>query len=133
MARVLGIGGVFFKSSDPQALQSWYQTHLGIEPAGDGYVVFPWRDMQNPEQTHATVWSPFPGDTTYFDPTTAPYMVNYIVDDLRGMLQQLRDAGVQVDDRVEELDFGLFGWGVDPEGVRFELCQPITAGSEESS
>ncbi len=124
MARVKGIGGVFFKSNDPKKLQAWYYQHLGIEPDADDYVSFKWRDAQNPEQEHLTVWSPFPQDTDYFDPTNAPYMVNYIVDDLDEMLLQLRAAGVQVDDKVEDTEYGRFGWAVDPEGTQFELWQP---------
>ena len=124
MARVLGIGGVFFKSRGPEKLQSWYCEHLGIESDTEGYVVFGWRDKQDPQQEHSTVWSAFPQDTTYFDPTAAPYMINYIVDDLDGMLKQLRAAGVQVDDTIEEMEYGRFGWAIDPEGVRFELWQP---------
>jgi predicted enzyme related to lactoylglutathione lyase len=125
MARVLGIGGVFFKSHDPQKLQAWYREHMGIPVGEDGYTLFAWRDKEHPEQEHATVWSLFPHDTDYFGPNSAPYMINYIVDDLDGMLAQLRAAGAQVDDKVEEYEFGRFGWAVDPEGTRFELWEPV--------
>ena len=128
MARVLGIGGVFFKSRDPKELQAWYSRHLGIESDTDGYALFKWRDAQDTDKEHATVWSPFPSDTTYFNPTNAPYMINYIVDDLDGILQQLRDAGAEVDDKVEEMEYGRFGWAVDPEGTRFELWEPPAKG-----
>ena len=124
MARVIGIGGVFFKSQDPTKLQAWYCQHLGIEADTDGYVVFGWRDKQDPQQEHSTVWSAFPHDTTYFDPTSASHMINYIVDDLDGMLEQLRAASARVDDKIEEYEYGRFGWATDPEGVRFELWQP---------
>ena len=124
MAKVKGIGGIFFKSPDPRKLQDWYIQNMGIEADTEGYIVFGWRDKQNPQQEHSTVWSAFPHDTTYFDPTTQPYMFNYIVDDLDGMLEQLRAAGARVDDKVEELDYGRFGWATDPEGVRFELWEP---------
>lgn len=124
MARVLGIGGIFFKSRDHGQLQAWYSKHLGIESDTEGYVSFEWLDKQDPQREHATVWAPFAQDTDYFDPTTAPYMINYIVDDLDGMLAQLREAGAQVDDKIEDMEYGRFGWAVDPEGVRFELWQP---------
>lgn len=126
MARVTGIGGVFFKSHDPDRTKAWYQEHLGLEPLEEagGTVLFRWRDAQHREREQVTVWNPFPEDTGYFDPTTAPYMVNYIVDDLDGVLQRLRAAGVQVDDRVEDSEYGRFAWAVDPDGVRFELWQP---------
>ncbi len=126
MAKVKGIGGVFFKSPHPAKLQAWYREHLGFEPEEGSETVtfFKWRDAQDPSQELLTVWGAFPVDTTYFDPTAAQHMVNYIVDDLDEMLQQLRAAGVQVDDKVEETDYGRFGWAVDPDGVRFELWQP---------
>ena len=127
MARVIGIGGVFFKCNDPARQQGWYHEHLGLEPKEEagGAVLFMWRDAQDPKKEQVTVWSPFPLDTDYFDPTTSSYMINYIVDDLDEMLQQLRADGVQVDDRVvDEKEYGRFGWAVDPEGVRFELWQP---------
>src|SRR5688572_10759920 len=113
MARILGIGGVFFKSPDPKKLQAWYREHMGMPEGADGYTLFGWRDKDQPEREHATVWSAFPQDTDYFDPTAAAYMINYIVDDLDGMLAQLRAAGERVDDKVEEYDFGRFGWAVD--------------------
>lgn len=123
MAQVKGIGGVFFKSKDPAKLQAWYQEHLGIVPEADGYIAFQWKQVAQPDK-QSTVWAPFPQDTTYFDPTTASFMINYIVDDLDGMLAQLRAKGVQVDDNIGDYDYGRFGWAVDPEGNRFELWQP---------
>ncbi len=123
MAQVKGIGGVFFKSKDPAKLQAWYKEHLGFAPDAYGSVAFHWKDVGNTDE-QATVWCAFPQDTTYFDPTTASFMINYIVDDLDSMLAQLRAKGVQVDDKVEDYDYGRFGWAVDPEGNRFELWQP---------
>ncbi len=126
MAKAKGIGGVFFKSHDPAKLQAWYREHLGFEPeeGSEAVTLFKWRDAQDPSQELLTVWGAFPLDTTYFAPTTAQHMINYIVDNLDEMLQQLRAAGVQVDDKVEETPYGRFGWAVDPDGVRFELWQP---------
>jgi catechol 2,3-dioxygenase-like lactoylglutathione lyase family enzyme len=66
----------------------------------------------------------FPGDTTYFDPGKATFMINYRVENLDALLAQLREEGVQVDDRVEDLEYGRFGWIVDPEGNRIELWEP---------
>src|SRR3990172_4194674 len=80
MARVVGIGGVFFRSADPSALQAWYTTHLGLPADEDGYVVLRW------EGEGTTTWAPFPIDSSYFEPTTVPYMINYRVDDLHEML-----------------------------------------------
>lgn len=124
MERVTGIGGIFFKSKDPKALNAWYRDHLGIEPSPDGSVVFEWRAKDEPDRVGYTVWSPFRHDTTYFDPGTATFMVNYRVADLDAILAQLRAAGVTVDDRIEDSEYGRFGWAMDPEGNRFELWQP---------
>ena len=122
--RVLGIGGVFFKSGEPKALKAWYCEHLGITPDDDGYVSFKWKSSDAQLRDHRTVWEPFPSDTKYFDPSRSPFMVNYIVDDLDAILQRLRSAGAEVDDRVEEYDYGRFGWAMDPQGNRIELWEP---------
>ena len=124
MAKVKGLGGIFFKTRDPQGMKAWYVKHLGITPEKDGEVLFRWRDRDDPERVGYTVWSPFPQDTGYFGPGTSPYMVNFRVDDLDGLLRQLREAGVKVEERVEESEFGRFGWFTDPDGNRVELWEP---------
>ncbi|HST03550.1 MAG TPA: VOC family protein [Chloroflexia bacterium] len=125
MARILGIGGVFFKSPDPAKLVEWYSAQFSVPAETDfGGILFHWKSAQEPEDSHFTIWSAFPRDTAYFEPTTAPYMINYIVDDLDGVLQHLRASGTQVDDKQEDTEYGRFGWAVDPDGVRFELWQP---------
>jgi len=125
MAKVTGIGGIFFKTKDTSRTKDWYQKHLGIEPDAGGYVTFRWKDKDNPEVDGSTAWSPFKEDTTYFNPSDKPYMINYRVDDLDGMLAQLREAGVQVDDKLEEDDdYGRFGWAMDVDGARIELWEP---------
>jgi len=120
MERVRGLGGVFFKARDPKALAEWYRDHLGVGVVeGQTYAAF--ESAGGGEQA---VWSTFASDTDYFGPGDSTLMINYRVDDLSAMLAQLRDAGVEVDDRVEEYDYGRFGWAVDPEGNRFELWEP---------
>ena len=116
--RVTGIGGVFFRAQDPAALSAWYAEHLGVpvDEGGAGHAIFP--------ESRNTVWSPFPADTDYW-PREKGGMVNFTVADLDAMLAQLRAAGVDVDDKVEELEFGRFGWFTDPEGNRVELWQPL--------
>src|SRR5437764_9140120 len=121
MERVTGIGGIFFKADDPKKLQARYQERLGIMPDKDGYVSFHWRESNNPERIGYTVWSPFPRDTKYFDPSPSPFMVNYRVENLDRMLEQLRKAGAKVEDRIEEYEYGRFGWVMDPEGNCIEL------------
>jgi predicted enzyme related to lactoylglutathione lyase len=125
--RVTGIGGVFFKSSDPAALRDWYRTHLGIEFEPEDGATFLWRNDQRPDAegvSGSTTWSIFPERTDYFDPSSARFMVNYRVSNLDRMLAQLREAGVPVDGRVEEMEYGRFGWAMDPEGNRIELWEP---------
>ncbi len=124
MRRVTGIGGIFFKSQDPKKLKGWYQEHLGITPDAEGYIHFEWREKGDPDRVGYTVWGPFPHDTDYFNPSAKPFMVNFRVADLQTLLEQLRKEGVQVDDKVEEYDFGKFGWIMDPEGNRVELWEP---------
>ncbi|HEY8103624.1 MAG TPA: VOC family protein [Gaiellaceae bacterium] len=117
MERVTGVGGVFLRASDPEALRAWYETALGIpisEWGGNAFAA---------DTGDSTVWSIFPGDTGYW-PQAQQVMVNYRVVDLDAMLAQLRVAGAEVDERIEEQEFGRFGWAVDPEGNRFELWQP---------
>jgi predicted enzyme related to lactoylglutathione lyase len=114
---VTGIGGVFLRGRDAEALRAWYEANLGIAVMEWGGHVF------TSEQGDSTVWSIFPGETEYW-PQRQQVMVNYRVRDLDAMLEQLRAAGVDVDENVEAMEFGRFGWAVDPEGNRFELWQP---------
>jgi catechol 2,3-dioxygenase-like lactoylglutathione lyase family enzyme len=123
-ARVTGIGGIFFKSSDPGNLGAWYREHLGLDVADWGGTSFEWREARPPGRKASTVWSLFPSNTKYFDPSGAPFMINYRVDDLDRVLRALRREGCSVDARVEESEYGRFGWVMDPEGNRIELWQP---------
>jgi predicted enzyme related to lactoylglutathione lyase len=123
MEKVLGLGGIFLKARDPKALAAWYRDNLGIPVEPDQtYGTFTAGNAGGAEEQ--TVWSTFPQDTTYFAPSTAPFMLNYRVADLDKMLEQLRAAGAQVDDNVQDYGYGRFGWAMDPEGNRFELWEP---------
>ena len=119
MAKVTGLGGIFFKSRDPAALSAWYAKHLGLTVEDWGGVRFN-EDEQHPGYT---LWSPFAADTGYIGPGPQPYMINFRVDDLDALLAQLRADGVDVDERVDQSEFGRFGWITDPEGNRIELWQ----------
>jgi len=125
MERVLGVGGIFFKAKDPATLKAWYRDHLGLPTDEQGETTFSTQGDPGP----CLVWSPFPADTTYFEPSKAPFMINFRVKDLRAMLAQLRAAGAAVDDKVQEEPFGKFGWVMDPEGNRIELWEPPGASS----
>lgn len=124
MKRVTGIGGIFFKSKDPDRLREWYREHLGIESDGANGASFSWREADNPNQEGMTAWSAFPETTRYFDPSTAPFMINYRVADLVWLVARLREEGVTVDPKIEEHEYGKFGWIMDPEGNRIELWEP---------
>jgi predicted enzyme related to lactoylglutathione lyase len=124
MKRVTGIGGIFFKSQDPKSLGAWYKKHLGIDVEDWGGCAFKWKSSENPDGIGSTVWSPFASGTAYFAPSKANFMVNYRVDDLHALLAVLRAEGVQVDEKIEESEYGKFGWVIDPEGNKLELWQP---------
>jgi predicted enzyme related to lactoylglutathione lyase len=114
---VTGIGGVFLRARDPAALAGWYAEHLGLD-------VEDWHgSVLRSSGGETIVWAQFPADTEYFGRLDQQAMVNYRVEDLEAMLAQLRDAGVAVEGPMEQ-ENGRFGWGVDPEGNRFELWQP---------
>ncbi len=124
MNRVTGIGGIFFKADDPVALREWYRRHLGMNIEDWGGMSFQWHTPEQPNPNGTTVWSVFEASSTYFAPSTALFMVNYRVEDLHGLLALLRSEGCDVDDKVEESEFGKFGWVMDPEGNRVELWEP---------
>lgn len=124
MQRVTGIGGVFFKSRDPQALAAWYQRHLGLDVQDWGGAVLRWNTPDNPGGVGTTTWSPFPADTGYFAPSDAAFMINYRVADLLALLDTLRAEGVTIVGDMEESEFGRFAWVLDPEGRKLELWQP---------
>jgi predicted enzyme related to lactoylglutathione lyase len=123
MSKVTGIGGVFFKSEDPEQLYTWYEKHLGISRK-DGYVAFPWRVDDNPAEQGMTVWSLFKKQSDYFSPSVSPFMINYRVDDLDGLLEALKADGAAVDPKREDSEYGRFAWITDPEGNRIELWEP---------
>jgi predicted enzyme related to lactoylglutathione lyase len=124
MNRVTGIGGIFFKARDPAAMQAWYKRHLGIDVQDWGGAAFRWTDADGAPVDGTTAWSIMPAGDDTFAPSTAAFMVNYRVADLRALLEALRDEGCNVLDRVEESDYGKFGWVVDPEGNKVELWEP---------
>ena len=125
MKRVTGIGGIFFKAKNQKKMYEWYEKHLGLvrEPHGQ-CVTLRWREADHPEREGLTAWSIFETDTKYFNPGSAPFMINYRVDDLDALLETLRAEGVEIDPKREDYDYGRFGWATDPEGNRFELWQP---------
>jgi len=126
-ARVLGIGGIFFKARDPEALRAWYRKHLGLAITDWGGVVFEPMATSPAGRQATLVWTIFPAQTRHFEPSTSPFMINYRVDDLDQLLAALRAEGCAVDERVESSEYGRFGWLSDPEGNRLELWEPPPA------
>src|SRR5262249_38015214 len=120
--RILGIGGIFFKSADRDRLCAWYREHLGIQSGESGHM-FAWRSREDPPREHFTIWSVFP-DAAYFQPGNAPFMINYIVDDLDALLRKLETGGVRIDPKRENHDYGRFAWIYDPDGSKIELWEP---------
>ena len=120
MAKLLGLGGVFFKARDPQKLGAWYREWLDVPVEAWGAVLM--HDAL--PETAYNVWTPFKEDTDYFAPSTAPFMVNLIVDDVDGCLERVREGGAEVMEKIEDGEFGRFGWFVDPEGNKVELWTP---------
>jgi catechol 2,3-dioxygenase-like lactoylglutathione lyase family enzyme len=126
MKRVTGIGGIFIKSADPARLREWYQKHLGIPVEAWGGTAFQWAGPENPGGHGTTVWNVFEAGSNYFNP--AQFMVNYRVADLRALIAALRAEGCQVDDKVDESEYGRFGWVFDPDGNKIELWEPPAGG-----
>ena len=124
MRRVTGIGGIFFQARDAAALQAWYKRHLGIDVQDWGGTAFTWTDAAGKPAGGTTIWSIGPASGAPFAPGAAPFMVNYRVEDLHALVALLREEGCNVLDKVDESEYGTFGWVVDPEGNRIELWQP---------
>ncbi len=120
--RVTGIGGLFFKSKDPDKLKIWYKKHLGFN-TDDWGCTFWWKN--NNGTPASTQWSPFRSDTPYFSPSKKDFMFNYRVDDLSELLKKLKEEGVRIVGEVEEYEYGKFGWIVDPDENKIELWEPI--------
>lgn len=128
MARVTGIGGVFFKSTnDNKALAAWYEKNLGIKLEPWGGAIMRWPDDKG-EDKGLTVWHVAGKDSEWFAPSRSSFMINYRVDDLEGLLAQLRANGVEIVKGPETEDNGSFAWIMDPDGNKLELWQPKAKG-----
>lgn len=127
--RVTGIGGIFFKSEDPKKIKEWYGKHLGFKISDYGST-FQWKDLNDLDAKvpARTEWSPFEKQTTYFGPSEKPFMINYRVENLVELLNELRKEGVTVVGEMEEYPYGKFGWIMDPEGNKIELWEPKDDG-----
>jgi catechol 2,3-dioxygenase-like lactoylglutathione lyase family enzyme len=121
--RILGIGGVFFKSANRDQMREWYSKHLGLADKGQG-AMLPWREHDEPQKEHVTVWTVFPATTDYFGPNHPQFMINYIVDDMDALLDRLKQEGVKIDANRMNESYGSFAWIYDLDGNKIELWQP---------
>jgi lactoylglutathione lyase len=129
MERVTGIGGIFFKSDDPEKLYGWYAEHLGIKrDASQAPPMFEWRDARDPQKQGLTVWALFPKDTKYFGSSHSGFMINYRVDNLDAVLEALRAERVEIDPHREDYDYGKLRLDHRSGRQRIEL-EPLTPPS----
>lgn len=123
MKKVSGIGGVFFKCKDPDKLKEWYRTHLGLDTDKYG-TNFEWRQGADSTRKGFTQWSPFSATTKYFEPSTKDFMINYRVENLKELVEQLKKDGVVITDTIESVEYGKFVHIMDLEGNKIELWEP---------
>lgn len=128
--KVTGIGGVFFKCQDPDKMKDWYANHLGL-PTNQWGANFEWRQADEPTRKGFTQWSPFAKDTTYFEPSTQPFMINYRVENLEWLVEMLKKEGVEILDEIATFEYGKFVHLLDPEGNKIELWEPKDEADEK--
>ena len=124
MKKVTGIGGIFFKCKNPEKLKAWYQQHLGLQTDAYG-TNFEWRQGADPSKPAFTQWSPFIETTTFFEPSDKGFMINYRVENLEVLVEELKAEGVQLLDEIQEYDYGKFVHLMDLEGNKIELWEPV--------
>ncbi len=122
--RVTGIGGIFFKSANPEATKKWYGENLGLAVGANG-APFEFRNAHRPDEINYLNWDAFPDSTDYFNPSQKEFMINYRVHNLEGLVEKLRKNGVTVVDEIAEYPYGKFVHIMDPEGNKIELWEPI--------
>jgi len=123
MKKVTGIGGIFFKCKDPKKIREWYQTHLGLNTNQYG-AVFEWYQGADSTKKGFLQWSPFKETTKYFEPSNKEFMINYRVENLEALVEELKKEGVNVTDSIQTFDYGKFVHIMDIEGNKIELWEP---------
>ena len=121
--KVTGIGGIFFRSQNPKEIREWYDKNLGIK-SNDYGSTFKYRDVNNPDEIKSLQWSPFKEQTDYFDPSKKEFMINYTVQNLEGLVKNLKENEVTIVDEIQEYDYGKFIHIMDNEGNKIELWEP---------
>lgn len=122
--KVTGVGGIFFKTDNPEKLKDWYKENLGIATSEYGSS-FEFRNANRPEEINYLQWSPFKKDTEYFEPSKKEFMINYRVQNIEALVKNLKANGVTVVDEIESFDYGKFVHIVDLEGNKIELWEPV--------
>lgn len=123
LKRVTSIGGIFFKCKDPKKMREWYKTHLGLNTNSYG-TVFEWRQATDSSKKGFSQWSPFNEKTKYFEPSTKEFMINYRVDNLAALVEELKKEGVTITDTIESFEYGKFVHIMDIEQNKIELWEP---------
>lgn len=119
MAKVLGLGGVFFRCPNVESYRAWWAEHLGVDVAE-------WGSMEwEADGKGRTMMSPFANDSTYLEPSQEKFMINLRVDDVRALIEQAQAGGAQIVGEVEDTEYGIFGWFIDPTGIKIELWQEV--------
>lgn len=124
MKKVTGIGGVFFKCKDPKKMTEWYKENLGLTTNPYG-ATFEWYEAADSTKKAQTQWTPFPETTKYFEPSAKDFMINYRVENLEALVEELKKNGVIIVDSIETYDYGKFIHILDAEGNKIELWEPI--------
>ncbi len=123
MKKVTGIGGIFFKCKDPNKIKEWYKTNLGLN-ANEYGASFEWYEAADSTKKGTTQWTPFKETTKYFEPSTKDFMINYRVENLENLVEELKKNGVTIVDTLQSFDYGKFVHILDPEGNKVELWEP---------
>jgi predicted enzyme related to lactoylglutathione lyase len=122
--KVIGIGGIFFLSKNPQEVKDWYGKNLGLSITDFGSN-FESRDINNPDEINYLVWNPFEENTKYFEPSEKEFMINYRVQNIEGFVRNLKANGVTIVDEIEEYEYGKFVHIMDLDGNKIELWEPV--------
>ena len=123
MQKVTGIGGVFLKAKDAKVLPAWYQEHLGVVFGDSTAATFKWINLNNPDHAGVTVFSFFKNESSYFEPSASPFMINFRIKNLEALLEKLSEERVKIAGESVEEEYGKFGWILDPEGNKIELWE----------
>lgn len=117
MAQILGLSGVFFRCKDAPAYRKWWAEHMGVD-------ITDWGTMEwKSDGKGQSMMSPFESDSTYLEPSAERFMINLRCDDVKALIENVRDGGAKICGDIEDTEFGIFGWFIDPEGIKIELWQ----------